>query len=142
GSGYAFSVFGTLPTLADNDNMIIPDLHDRIAAKQTNVESEMKAYTNVIPGTQVAFAMAPIPGGEFLMGSPENEAGRKPVEGPQHKVKISPFWMQQCEITWAEYELFMYPEEERRTRLAEKNSDEKADDLADAVTHPSRPYTE
>jgi formylglycine-generating enzyme required for sulfatase activity len=49
--------------------------------------------------------------------------------------------MQQCEVTWNEYELFMYPEEEKRTRAAEK-SDEKGDSLADAVTHPSRPYTE
>jgi formylglycine-generating enzyme required for sulfatase activity len=85
----------------------------------------------------------PIHGGEFIMGSPKSEAGRKEDEGPQHKVKISPFWMQQCEITWNEYELFMYPEEERRMRMAAaRKDDEKADDLADAVTHPSRPYTE
>jgi formylglycine-generating enzyme required for sulfatase activity len=143
GSKYAFSAFGTLPTLADNDNMIIPDIHDQIIARQTvKAETEMKPYTNVIPGTQISFAMVPIPGGEFMMGSPDSEPGRKPDEGPQHKVKISPFWMQQCEVTWGEYELFMYPEEERRSRIAEKKSDEKADDLADAVTHPSRPYTE
>jgi formylglycine-generating enzyme required for sulfatase activity len=142
GSGYAFSVFGTLPTLADNDNMIIPDIRDQIVAKQTiKSEADMKPYTNVIPGTQITFAMVPIPGGEFVMGSPNNENGRKPDEGPQHKVKISPFWMQQCEVTWGEYELFMYPEEERRTRATEK-TDQSADDLADAVTHPSRPYTE
>ncbi len=43
----------------------------------------MKAYTNTIPGTQVTFAMVPIPGGEFVMGSPDNEtgaqAGRRPA---------------------------------------------------------------
>ncbi len=143
GSSHAFRGFGTLPTLADNDNMIIPDIHDHIVAKQTiKTEAEMKPYTNAIPGTQVSFAMVPIPGGEFLMGSAAGETGRKPDEGPQHKVKISPFWMQQCEITWGEYELFMYPEEEQRARAAEKKMDETANDLADAVTHPSRPYTE
>ena len=142
GSAYAFTAFGTLPTLADNDNIIIPDIYARIAARETvKNESEMKPYTNVIPGTQVSFAMVPIRGGEFVMGSPASEAGRKPDEGPQHKVKILPFWMQQCEVTWDQYELFMYPEEERRTRATEK-SDSAADDLADAVTHPSRPYTE
>ena len=104
-------------------------------------ESEMKPYTNTIPGTQVSFAMVPIPGGEFVMGSPDNEPGRKPDEGPQHKVKISPFWMGQCEVTWNEYELFMYPDEERRTR-ATVPTDAAGDKLADAVTHPSKPYVE
>jgi formylglycine-generating enzyme required for sulfatase activity len=83
----------------------------------------------------------PIPGGEFLMGSPSGEKGRKPDEGPQHKVKISPFWMGQCEVTWNEYELFMYPDEEKRTR-ATIATDSSGDNLADAITHPSKPYVE
>jgi formylglycine-generating enzyme required for sulfatase activity len=49
--------------------------------------------------------------------------------------------MDQCEVTWNEYELFMYPDEEKRTRATEK-TDESADKIADAVSHPSRPYTE
>ena len=35
-------------------------------------EAEMKAYTNTIPGTAVTYAMVPIPGGEFVMGSPDD----------------------------------------------------------------------
>jgi formylglycine-generating enzyme required for sulfatase activity len=101
----------------------------------------MKAYTNDIPGTQVNFVMLPIPGGEFTMGSPDNEANRKPDEGPQHKVKIDPFWMGRCEVTWNEYELFMYPDEERRMRSTTP-TDAAGDKLADAVTHPSKPYVE
>jgi formylglycine-generating enzyme required for sulfatase activity len=85
--------------------------------------------------------MLPIPAGQFIMGSPETEPGRKPDEGPQHKVRISPFWMGQYAVTWNEYELFMYPDEERRTR-ATVPTDERADQLADAVTHPSKPYVE
>jgi formylglycine-generating enzyme required for sulfatase activity len=142
GDTYAFSAFGTLPTLADNDNVTIPDIHDRIASGQkVTSASEMKIYTNSIPGTHVSYVMVPIPGGEFVMGSPEGEPGRKPDEGPQHKVKISPFWMEQCEVTWNEYELFMYPEEERRTRDTIP-TDANGDKLADAVTHPSKPYVE
>jgi len=34
----------------------------------------------------VKFVLAPA--GEFMMGSPDDEVGRYPVEGPQHKVKI------------------------------------------------------
>jgi formylglycine-generating enzyme required for sulfatase activity len=33
-----------------------------------------------------------IPSGEFWMGSPEDEPGRWDDEGPQHQVKISPFF--------------------------------------------------
>lgn len=143
-SGAAFvpAAFGGLPSLADNDNITIPDIYSRIKANLTvNSENEMKPYTNTIPGTRVSYAMVPIHGGEFVMGSPDSEPNRKPDEGPQHKVKISPFWMGQCEITWNEYELFMYPDEEKRTR-ATVQSDEKGDKLADAVTHPSKPYVE
>jgi formylglycine-generating enzyme required for sulfatase activity len=83
----------------------------------------------------------PIPGGEFLMGSPDNEKGRKPDEGPQHKVKIEPFWMGAFEITWNEYELFMYPDEERKLKETIK-TDPEVDKVSDAVTRPSKPYVE
>jgi formylglycine-generating enzyme required for sulfatase activity len=137
-----FATFGGLPSLADNDNITIPDIHTRIVAGlAVKGEAEMKPYSNAIPGTQVTYKMVPIPGGEFVMGSPDAEAGRKPDEGPQHKVKVDPFWMQQCEVTWNEYELFMYPDEEKRTR-ATIQSDPAGDKLADAVTHPSKPYVE
>ncbi len=139
---YVFAAFGGLTSLADNDNVTIPDIHSRIIANLTVTNaSDMKVYTNTIPGTRVIYAMVPIPAGEFVMGSPESEAARKADEGPVHKVKISPFWMGRCEVTWNEYELFMYPDEEQRMRATEK-SDEAGDKLADAVTHPSKPYVE
>ena len=142
GNMYVFHAFGGLSSLADNDNMTIPDIHDRIAANsKATSESEMRPYTNTIPGTTVTYAMLPIHGGEFVMGSPDSEPNHKPDEAPRHKVKISPFWMQKCEITWNEYELFMYPDEEKRTRESMK-SDPNGDKLADAVTHPSKPYVE
>jgi formylglycine-generating enzyme required for sulfatase activity len=142
GNTYTAGVFGSLPSLADNDNIVIPDIQARIASKNAVAsQADMKAYTNTIPGTRVDYVMVPIQGGEFLMGSPAGEAGRKDDEGPQVKVKISPFWMGQCEITWNEYELFMYPDEEKRTRGAVP-TDAAGDKLADAVTHPSKPYVE
>ncbi len=142
GKTYVAGVFGTLPTLADNDNITIPDIHARILANsKVNAESEMKLYTNTSPGTRVSFVMVPIPSGEFVMGSPDTEKDRKPDEGPEHKVKVSPFWMGQCEVGWNEYELFMYPDQEKETRTR-NGSDEQADKLADAVTHPSKPYVE
>ena len=145
GSGsdsYRFSAFGGLPSLADNDNVTIPEIHQQIVDKNTVTnESQMQTYTNTIPGTSITFAMVPIPAGEFIMGSPDSEKDRKTDESPQHKVKISPFWMGQFEVTWNEYELFMYPDEERRIRGNQENVI-GSDKLADAVSHPSKPYVE
>jgi len=139
---YAAGPYGSLASLADNDNITIPEIHARIVKNlEVKEESRMATYTNTIPGTRVTFVMVPIRGGEFVMGSPESEPNRNPDEGPQHKVKISPFWMGQYEVTWNEYELFMYPDEEKRTR-ASVATDPAGDKLADAVTHPSKPYVE
>lgn len=67
----------------------------------------MVPYTEKIPGTEITFEMIPVPGGEFLMGSPANEADRTDDEGPQVRVKVEPFWMGKCEVTWGEYRAFM-----------------------------------
>jgi formylglycine-generating enzyme required for sulfatase activity len=67
----------------------------------------MVPYTETVPGTEVTFDMVPIPGGEFLMGSPGSEAERGEDEGPQVRVKVEPFWIGRCEVTWAEYQAFM-----------------------------------
>ncbi|HEX9046306.1 MAG TPA: formylglycine-generating enzyme family protein [Verrucomicrobiae bacterium] len=138
---FLLPIAATLATCAfAADDTVTPDIYTRIAAAPAVKESEMKAYTNTIPGSVVSYGMVPIPAGQFVMGSPAGEAGRKPDEGPQHKVQISPFWMGQCEVTWQEFELFMYPEEEKRKRDA--TSDTAGDKLADAITHPTRPYVE
>src|SRR4249919_2888183 len=75
-------------------------------ASSAKTEAEMKPYTQKIANTEVTFDMVPIRGGEFLMGSPGNEEGRADDEGPQHKVKIEPFWMGKHEVTWEEFELW------------------------------------
>ncbi len=48
-----------------------------------------------------------IPGGIYLMGSPSDEAGRYWHEGPEHKVKLSPFYITEKEITNAQYGKFL-----------------------------------
>ncbi len=127
-----------LPTLDEG----VLAVRARVLANQTEKsEADMSVYTNTIPGTQVNYVMMPIHGGEFVMGSPVSEPGHQPDESPQHKVKVSPFWMGRCEVTWDEFELFMYPTEERKYRTIYP-TDAAADVLADAVTHPTKPYTE
>jgi formylglycine-generating enzyme required for sulfatase activity len=142
GETNANTPFGKLPSLADTDITTVPDIHKRIVESlKIADESQMAPYTNVIPGTDIKYAMVPIKGGEFLMGSPESEAGRKPDEGPQHRVKVSPFWMGKFEVSWDEYELFMYPDDEKKLR-EQYRSDEYVDQLSDAVTRPSKPYAD
>lgn len=49
-----------------------------------------------------------IPAGEFMMGSPDSEAGRWDDEGPRHKVTIShSFAVGKYEVTNEEYEMFL-----------------------------------
>jgi formylglycine-generating enzyme required for sulfatase activity len=47
----------------------------------------------------VVLDMVQIPGGSFLMGSPEDEPQRFQSESPQHQVTVSPFFMGQFPIT-------------------------------------------
>jgi formylglycine-generating enzyme required for sulfatase activity len=103
--------------------------------------ADMKAYSTVIPGSDISFDMVPIPGGKFKMGSPDNEVGHKPDESPVHEVEVSPFWMEKYTVTWNEFEMFMYPNEEKKARETKK-LDPALNALTDAVTHPTQPYVE
>ena len=67
----------------------------------------MVPYKVTIPGSNVSFHMEPIPAGMFVMGSPNGEAGRDDLEGPQRKFNVEPFWMARNEVTWGEYKVFM-----------------------------------
>ncbi len=96
-------------------------------------EQQMKPYTEQISGTDVTFGMVPIPGGEFLMGSPPDEAMRKPDKGPQHRVRIEPFWLGKHEVTWNEYDL-LANQLDRTKRVKERREPTKWDLSADAVT--------
>ncbi|WP_020528817.1 formylglycine-generating enzyme family protein [Flexithrix dorotheae] len=97
-------------------------------------DEQFKLYKQEIPGTPVSFQMAPIPGGKFLMGSPETEPDRKEDEGPQVEVEIEPFYIGVFEVTFDEYEIF-------REKNLDKAPEGKEDSWnADAVTRPSPPY--
>jgi formylglycine-generating enzyme len=104
-----------------------------------NIKSDdFKPYTEHIPALPHGFEMLPISAGEFTMGSPENEAGRKPHESPQHKVKIDAFWMAKYEITWDLYEAYFNKELEVTD---EKNTTEVVKRVS-TVARPTQPYVE
>ncbi|QDU55603.1 formylglycine-generating enzyme family protein [Aeoliella mucimassa] len=90
----------------------------------------MVEYTDTIPGTDVTFAMVPVPGGEY-----EFKQGDKTLH-----VQIEPFWMSKTEVTWAEYKKFM-----NLAIVFAKFDDQKLrqvtdENKLDAVTAPSKLY--
>jgi formylglycine-generating enzyme required for sulfatase activity len=107
---------------------------------------EHKNYIESIKGdaatdakdAQAKWDMVAIPGGTFVMGSPESEPGRQADEGPQHWVTIRPFWMGKTEVTWDEYEVFQKEMGVEHWEVNEKRL--KAD--ADAFTGPTPPYVD
>lgn len=114
-----------------------------IVLTNTSVQAQKKleAYKELVPGTKDIFLeMLPIPSGEFVMGSPENEVNRKEDEGKQQKVKVAAFWMGKVEITWNQYEPFM----SKAMRDEALNIDKLVNGttVVDAVSYPSPPYVD
>ena len=83
-----------LPKPTDNPDSVATD------------QASMKPYSEKLLPSDVSFDMVPIPGGTYKMGSPASEKDRNADEGPQVEVKLEPFWMEKCEVTWQEYELW------------------------------------
>ncbi len=54
-------------------------------------------------GNNIMLKMVSIPGGTFLMGSPDAEAGRINIEGPQYQVTVAEFCMGKYPITQAQW---------------------------------------
>jgi formylglycine-generating enzyme required for sulfatase activity len=76
----------------------------------------------------IRLEMILIPGGSFLMGSPEDEPEREEVEGPQHWVTVPSFFMSRYPITQAQYQAIM----------GENPSDFKGD-VGEASRNENRP---
>ena len=71
-------------------------------------------YVEIIDGSDLQINMVYLSGGEYVMGSPAKERGRKKDEGPRHTVSLSPFWISSYEITWDLYELFLNNVDQKR----------------------------
>jgi len=139
---YETGSYGSLPSLDDRDDVTVPGIRERVVAGlKEKSAADMKTYTNTIPGTDVAYSMVAIPGGEFLMGSQDKEAGHKADEGPQHRVKVSPYWIGQFEVTWDLFLLYAYPADEKKMREMFQ-TDTNINAQSDAVTRPTRPYVD
>ncbi len=137
-AGIAFLLFPVAGTAGSSEYVEeelewIRKLHARIVAEQKSApEGKAEPYTAEIPGTAVAYEMAPVPAGRFLLGSPEDEPGRRGDEGPQRPVEIAAFWMGARPVTWNEFEPFMFPD----------LYDGETGEPVDAVSRPTPPYVD
>ncbi len=113
----------------------------QVSDSEASNASEMKPYAEIIEQTDATIEMVPIRGGTFLMGSPDSEPDGQEDEGPQHQVKISPYWLGKHEITWDAYEVWGDELDILRRRII-KSSVSPRDEVADAVTRPTEPYTD
>ncbi|TWT76648.1 Serine/threonine-protein kinase pkn1 [Planctomycetes bacterium CA13] len=126
----------TLPTLSSADDLVLP-LADAVATSQ----AEMKPYAEAIEHTDQEIEMMPIPGGTFLMGSPDSEANRRKDEGPQHEVSVAPFWIGKYEITWDQYDAWSEKMDQLRRQMMSLAASPR-DALVDGVSRPTEPYTD
>ncbi len=104
------------------------------------VVKSFENFTETVPGTTAAIRMIAVPGGEFTMGSSTKEAFHKADEGPQKKVKVSPFFMGEVEVTWNQFWAF-YNEtmSEGRTPPEKIYANNNRPDV-DAVSGPTPPF--
>ncbi len=122
------------------------DAEDKVTALEipaavAKTAAEMKPYAEIIEHTDITLDMVPIPGGSFMMGSPDSEQDRHDDEGPQHEVRLSPFWMGKYEVTWDQYDAWGEGIDQlRRKMLSIKQT--PRDLVVDGVSKPTEPYTD
>jgi formylglycine-generating enzyme required for sulfatase activity len=132
-----------------------PPKKDGPAAAESRSKAAHQNYTETLDGPdgKVPFDMVAVPGGEFLMGSPQSEEDRRDDEGPQVKVKVKPFWLGKCEVSWDEFDLYFRVGNQNLKEDAEAGDTEKKDEKAgkkddkpaspaDAVSKPTKPYVD
>ena len=112
---------------------------DKQVYTEPGIIDGLNDFTEFIPDTKVSFEMVAIPGGTYLMGSPETEPLRSADEGPRLEVKVSSFFMGRMEVSWEEYLAFF-----KQTGVQGKTSDAylnvKQAGEVDAISGPTPPW--
>jgi formylglycine-generating enzyme required for sulfatase activity len=74
---------------------------ESLSVKKSGLISRVVGRLN--PKKDLSLEMVSIPGGTFLMGSPETEPGRQNREGPQHEVTVPKFFIGRYSVTQAQW---------------------------------------
>jgi sulfatase modifying factor 1 len=117
----------------------VSDIGEKELFAEATTVSAFENFTEQIPGTSVSFNLIAVNGGEFKMGSPDNEPFRKGDEGPLRDVKVSSFFMGEVEVSWDEFWTF-YSQTMSEGRLAPETvyANNKSD--LDAISGPTPPF--
>jgi len=112
---------------------------DTVYQSAANVSS-FDSFDETVPGTGVSFRMVAVPGGSFMIGSPDNEQLRDDNEGPQKNITVSNFFMAETEVTWdAYFTFYIETMSEGRTPPETVYAHNSMEDI-DAVTGPTPPF--
>jgi len=83
---------------------LLPIVRGQDVAKESSSDKNLTLDL----GQNVTMQMQWIPAGKFLMGSAENDKGKRKSEIPQHEVTISkPFYLAATEVTRRQFEAFI-----------------------------------
>lgn len=110
---YRFLIIGLLFFVLGACNKKLDSTAHKVSSDTKSCESSLPSrFSSVAKGTDSIQSiplsydgMVQVQGGEFLMGATDNE-GRMD-EYPQHKVKVSSFWMDETEVTNAQFKKFV-----------------------------------
>ncbi|MEP1490341.1 MAG: SUMF1/EgtB/PvdO family nonheme iron enzyme [Algibacter sp.] len=96
-------------------------------------------YSQTIEDKNISIEMIAVDGGNLTMGVSENDTSRNNAEKPQHDVTVGDFWIGKYEITWEQYDTFVFGEfgPEKFKDIKELN------DLGiDAISGATPPYVD
>ena len=91
-------------TLSNNQNHVVVGRNSGLQLARRRSKAK---YITLDLGKGITMDLIGIPGNEFLMGSPPEEAERGNEEGPQHLVKIRPFLFSKYPVTQAQWRVVM-----------------------------------
>ncbi|MDB9443793.1 bifunctional serine/threonine-protein kinase/formylglycine-generating enzyme family protein [Sphaerospermopsis kisseleviana CS-549] len=101
--GFIASKLIVNPAKTFNFEVVTTDASGNIINKSN---SSARYFTEDL-GNGVTLEMVEIPGGKFMMGSPENEAETWTWEKPQHQVTVPGVFMGKYEVTQKQYQAIM-----------------------------------
>lgn len=107
-SGSLVSLAEELP---DSSNVEPSGMAELILRKE---RKQARYFTEKL-GDAIGLDMILVPGGTFLMGSPDDEPERNENEGPQHEVRISNFFMGRYPVTQEQWRFVAALDEVKRT---------------------------
>ena len=65
-------------------------------------------YKQELKNEPVAIDLVAVQGGKFMMGAEATDSNRKDDEKPLHEIEVGDFWMGKYEITWEQYDAFVF----------------------------------